>query len=540
MLARWPWIATLLLAACAQVREPTGGEQDKAGPALTESTPVLGSTGFVGDRIVLRFSERVQLKSMRENLVVSPPPAIAPTVRLLGDHSVQIGLEAPLLPNTTYVFDYANGVVDLTESNAAADVPFVLSTGAVIDSAALQVHVSEARTGQATDVVEVLLYAEGDTCDPRNCLPAYFARTDDHGRAHVRYMRPGRYRVFALRDKNGNHRYDLPNEEIAMGDSAVFAVNNVQHLPGDTLVGSDSSLVTPPVQLRMFTALDTVQRLLDARMVDGALRVALSRPATTVELIPLSGDHGTGQWIPEWNNSADTVRFWYTGIDSLPQHTMLVRVDSVPMDTAAIVQRKASPPLRVFRVPYTGSGGWQIEATRLVGFIDTAHMTLVKDSIAIPFTFSLSPGHLRRFQVNAGLKPGEKAVFHLYPGALADHQRRTNDTLDLDLTMSNAKEVGNLNVTLPAGINGYHGAYVLELLDANGKALLTASGAALPDTVHWPALPPKAYALRLVEDENANGRWDTGSVHDDRQPERALLHPKGATVRAGWEVETVW
>ena len=515
----------LLLTACAQVREPTGGEQDKTGPVVVESTPPQGSTGFTGDRIVLRFSERVQLKNMREHLVVSPPLAAPPTVRLLGDRTVQIGLEAPLAANTTYVFDYAKGVVDLTESNAAAGGSYVMSTGDVIDSAALHVEVLDARTGDPSDVVEVLVFAEGDTCDPRNCLPNYFARTDAHGHAQVQYMRPGRYRAFALRDKNGNHRYDLPNEAIAMGDSVV-----------DAIVDSAAK----PVVLRLYAALDSVQRVLDARLVDGALRVALSRPATTAELVPLAGGSALGTWLPEWNIGMDTVRFWYVGTDSAVQRTVEVRVDDVPLDTATAEQRKPLPPWGVVRAPLSGTSELEFEVTRLVGRIDTARMVLRKDSVAVPFTFSVSPGRLRRYTLTAPLKPGDKATLTLLPGALADHQGRTNDTLALELTWPLAKEAGKLVVTLPGLASGYRGAYILELLDPTGKLLLTATGAEMPDTVQWLALPPKAYGLRLIGDTNANGRWDAGSLRAGMLPERVHLHPKGATVRAGWEVEVVW
>ncbi|MEO8069355.1 MAG: Ig-like domain-containing protein [Flavobacteriales bacterium] len=525
MIPRWPWIAALLLAACAQVREPTGGDPDKTGPTLVESTPPLGSTGFAGDRIVLRFNERVQLKNIREHLVVSPPLATAPTVRLIGDRSVQIGLEAPLLPNTTYVFDYAKGVVDLTESNAAPDLPFVISTGSAIDSAALRVEVFEARTAQPSDVVEVLVFAEADTCDPRNCLPVYFARTDEHGHALVRYMRPGRYRAFALRDKNGNHRYDLPNESIAVADSVVEA-------------GMDTAARV--VALQLFTARDTLQRLLDARLVDGALRIALSRAAKTVELAPTDGQDVLGTWIPEWNAGADTVRLWYTGADSLARRTFLVRVDGVPMDTALAEQRKPLPSLGIARAPLSGKGGWEVQTTRVIGFIDSTRMQLLKDSVAVPFSLTASLSHPRRFQLTSPLKPGDKAVLTLLPGALADHQRRTHDTLTLELVIPGEKEVGNLNVTLHTLTNGYNGPYILELLDPNGSVALTTMGSALPDSVQWQALPPKTYGLRMIEDENGNGRWDTGSPREALPPERVYRHPAGATVRVGWDVEVAW
>ncbi|HRQ83964.1 MAG TPA: Ig-like domain-containing protein, partial [Flavobacteriales bacterium] len=68
----------LLMAGCAQVKEPQGGPKDTAPPALLDASPAYGSTQFTGNRIVLRFDERVKLDRVRERLLVSPPLALPP------------------------------------------------------------------------------------------------------------------------------------------------------------------------------------------------------------------------------------------------------------------------------------------------------------------------------------------------------------------------------------------------------------------------------------------------------------------------------
>ncbi len=520
----WPLTIVLLLAACAQVREPTGGEKDEKGPLLLESTPLQRTTDFRGDRIILRFNERVQLKSIRENLVVSPPLSEVPTVRLIGDRSVQIGFEGLLLPNTTYVLDFEKGVVDLTESNVYKGGPFVFSTGSVIDSARISVGVNDARTLAPMKGVEVLLFADGDTCDPRNCQPHYFARTDEQGHAHIEFMRPGNYNAFALRDLNGNHLYDLPTEAIAFGDEAMST--------------STDSLATP-AELRMFTALDSVQRLLDARYVDGALRLAFSRPVDVVSISSAAGGPMAGAWLPEWNAARDSVRVWYLG-DSLAQGPLLVHADSVLLDTVDLEERSAPATLSIARVAITGTSSIELEASRPPAFVDTTRISFLRDSVPMPFNLSSGVGHVRRFVLRTPLKPGEKGTLHLLPGGLVDHQGRTNDTLAIPIEMLGANGSGSLNVPLPILRDGYQGAFILELLDAKGQVILLQTGSALPAQVWWSTLPPQAFGLRLVADRNANGRWDAGSLPLDQQPERVYVHPKGATVRAGWEVEVIW
>jgi uncharacterized protein (DUF2141 family) len=57
--------------------------------------------------------------------------------------------------------------------------------------------------------------------------------------------------------------------------------------------------------------------------------------------------------------------------------------------------------------------------------------------------------------------------------------------------------------------------------------------------VSWndPLFEPGEYDLRILYDENINGKWDPGSYADKRQPERVITMPKKISVRAGWDNE---
>jgi hypothetical protein len=48
------------------------------------------------------------------------------------------------------------------------------------------------------------------------------------------------------------------------------------------------------------------------------------------------------------------------------------------------------------------------------------------------------------------------------------------------------------------------------------------------------------YTLRVVYDENANGRWDTGNFLEKRQAEEVIYFPKQLDVRANWDVDQVF
>jgi hypothetical protein len=53
-------------------------------------------------------------------------------------------------------------------------------------------------------------------------------------------------------------------------------------------------------------------------------------------------------------------------------------------------------------------------------------------------------------------------------------------------------------------------------------------------------LKPGNYFLRILNDTNQNGKWDTGDFSDGRQPERMLYYPDLIEIRANWDQVVPW
>ena len=47
---------------------------------------------------------------------------------------------------------------------------------------------------------------------------------------------------------------------------------------------------------------------------------------------------------------------------------------------------------------------------------------------------------------------------------------------------------------------------------------------------------PGSYFMRIIYDENDNGKWDTGSYLNQKQAEEIIYFPKEIEVRANWDV----
>src|SRR3954447_16376225 len=131
-------IGTLFLSqlqtGCANIIPPTGGLKDTLPPVLLSASPKDSITNFHGKTITLNFDEFVQLDDqINQEFIVSPNPDNPPfpEAKL---RTVTIKLRDSLKPNTTYSFDFGNGLRDLNEGNVLKNFTFVFSTGNTIAS----------------------------------------------------------------------------------------------------------------------------------------------------------------------------------------------------------------------------------------------------------------------------------------------------------------------------------------------------------------------------------------------------------------------
>ena len=199
------------LSGCAAISSPEGGIRDTTPPKLVSTTPANGARNVSGQSVQLEFSEQVQVKDLAKNLIVAPLLDADNPYKLREDRTaITLTFEKPFAPNTTYSFNFGEAISDITESNKAANARVSFSTGPELDSASVRGTVVGVLSQQPAENVSVVLYPEADTANIRRGRPYYLARTDKSGRFALDYLKAGRYRAYALADKNQNNRYEEP------------------------------------------------------------------------------------------------------------------------------------------------------------------------------------------------------------------------------------------------------------------------------------------------------------------------------------------
>jgi hypothetical protein len=218
-----------LITGCANIVPPTGGPRDSLPPVLLTAEPQMKAIHVDGKKIVLTFDEYIDLKEIRNNLIVSPVPKTMPTVT---SHLKVITIEMrdTLQPNTTYALNFGRAVTDVNEGNVLKNFTYVFSTGKYVDSMRYSGRVIMAYTGRPDSTLIAILHDKLYDSAVAKERPRYIARLDSSGNFTFSHIRPGVYALYALKDETGLHEYTSRQQIFAFADSPVDLTVSTQPL----------------------------------------------------------------------------------------------------------------------------------------------------------------------------------------------------------------------------------------------------------------------------------------------------------------------
>lgn len=118
------------------------------------------------------------------------------------------------------------------------------------------------------------------------------------------------------------------------------------------------------------------------------------------------------------------------------------------------------------------------------------------------------------------------------PGAFTAIFNTKNKEFPKDFKVKSKDDYGSLIVKItPPELNK---SYIVEVIDGN-KNVVNNLVITKDTTVKFSNYKAGKYFIRITYDSNKNGKWDTGSVAEGRQPEKIWNEPKELSIRALWE-----
>jgi uncharacterized protein (DUF2141 family) len=535
-------LLTCIISGCANSSiAPTGGPKDTLSPVLLKMIPPQRTRGFKGKEVVFTFNEYVQLKDQNKNFVISPPlPSKKPALKIRGK-SIVVSFPS-LADSVTYYIDFGTSVVDVNENNPANYLNYIFSTGDVLDTMIYAGHVVDAFTLEPVAAAHIFLYEENTDSIVFKRNPSALSITNKEGVFIVKGLKNKKYKLVAVTDKNSNMRYDAGIEQIAFPDSLIQ--------PGTFAENDSISFESLPV-FNLFTENVKRQALMETKRPEERLiSLRFNEIYPVIKSFKLD-DVPVSRIIEETSYQKDTVNFWITSReirDTLTGELIYLKTDTLnnlSPDTVKIKLPYSKPkPKRKNKdeeaeeeeiipiEPNIHAGATAIvEHDITLAFktplirVDTSKIRLSKFDAGKEKTpvniASITQDSIRltNYRLSAKWEVASRYELVILPEAFVDIYSITNDTVTKTFETADPEKFGKLIIEI---INSDK-QYILHLMKEKDKKVFQEKIADGNGKIVFQYLNAGKYRIRLIEDLNRNGKWDTGNYMDRKQPERVLF-----------------
>jgi uncharacterized protein (DUF2141 family) len=520
------FVTAFVLFGCAAMQKPQGGPKDRTPPKLLKATPENMTRNFSAKQIRLDFDEYFDLKNPFQEITVSPAQEKAPTFKKSGK-SIIVDFKDTLQKNTTYVINFGKAIADVNEGNILTNFTYVFSTGPHIDSLSVSGDVTNTLTGEhEKDVTVMLLTPKQDTLWGKK-KPTIFATTDSAGNFSLNNLHVGEYHIYALKETNPNRIYDNENELVGFLKQPI-------HLTKDTA----------NIHLKLFKQEPEKIRLTEKRFdIDGKLYFTFNKPLENASVRILAPADLDNQKIVDFNKTNDTVGIFMRSMD-FDSVKVEFRQNNKPIDTTVLRKGRKETYTRNFALTYNVTGDNKLKpATDLkitsnlpIETIDQSLITFNEDSTYVSnFKLTKDTATLKKLTLKYPFKPDARYQIIFNEDALTDiYGDKNNKKLVKVFNGDRPDNYGML--TLKVKVPDTSKGYVIEMLNSQKKVVRT-NAFTNNTTITYKNYPVGKYNLRVVYDDNKNGKWDSGNVKRREYPENTWLYTKEITIRSNWDAE---
>jgi len=522
----------LLLTACANIAMPTGGPRDKTPPELLSSSPHNNQLNFNGKSIELVFNEDIKLKDPKEEILIVPSIG-KKTLFTVKKKKLIISPELEWLPNTTYSINFRDGVQDITEGNPAENLHLAFSTGPIIDSLSINGMVNDIFTEKIPLKITIALY-QSDTFDIFKHTPTFFTKSDKNGKFSLPNLKAQQYFIYAFDDKNKNLKVDSKTEKFGF---RTFSINPLS--------------LKDSIQIPMISVDSRPLTITNIRHTDKTSRLRFNKPIDSLSIQGIS----SRETIYTFGSDQSELIFYnaFTKGDSIK--TTLNATDSVgnKIDTVFFIKygeiKTAEESFKVKEFPQQYDVPTRIY-TYTLGF-NKPISKINTDSLLVKYdTIKTVPVEIKNIKIDTlhnqvtiktpveELQDPEKkktlqAQFLLGKGAFITI---ANDSLKRTIKQIKVFVEDDMG-TVAVKVETKEPNYIVQVMTSDNKVVQSHSNI---KNYTIKNLEPMEYRLRIIVDENKNGKWDSGNFYKRIEPERIILFKSeegkySFPLRANWE-----
>lgn len=527
------FIIGFLLQSCARVGSPVGGPKDSLAPKFLSSNIDTTRINVSRDIRELRldFDEYITLKDINKNLIISPP--IKNIKRILpsniANKYVLIQWTDTLQANTTYNFNFGNSIVDNNEANILRYFNFAFSTGEKLDDLYISGEVKDALTikkqSESTENKLVVgLYQVKDTINYKQ-KPYYITKVDTDGYYELNYLSPGKYKIIAFEDENGNSMYDPGKEKVGFQKDVVDVEKSISGL----------NLKVSPSKKALKYA--------EMKEIPGGILMTFEGNPTDVKVLSINDKL---QDIKVTHRpKSDSINIWFdaaaqkVGQGTTENLKFSYDVDNKKDTVSVFYKQNAKNEMQI-----SNSDGallppktdFKITSNYIIDKINPEKWVLKSDSLTTQeFTAKISETNPYQILIKSDFIAGKKYQLTVPKTTVSSFYAKNSESKRFDFEADKVENYGNLTLKLE---NAPATSYWVQLLDASEKIVYQKYTKG--SEVKFDILKPAEYIVRILVDNNENKYWDESDFLNEVFAEDSYVFYKLAVIKPLWETNETW
>lgn len=511
-----------LIYGCASMQQPQGGPRDTTPPKVLKMEPKNLSTNFKAQKIVIQFDEYFKIQNEFKEVSISPELPTAPTLKRK-NRSLEITFRDSLEKNTTYTINFGKAIADINESNVIKNFTYVFATGPKLDSLSIKGKVLNSTTGAPEiEALAFILPVERDTILGKT-KPSIYTTTDSSGNFSLNNLRKGTYKIYALKEKNGDKVYQQNTDEIGFIKDPVVLDKNIDN-----------------ITLNVFKEDATNFRILDKRLnQDGSISFALNQKLSKPEVVILDPPALDVNKKVKFSKHNDSLKIWLKDLSfdstkiSIKDGGKLLQTSTITRGKKETYTRNLSATDNLENRVLNPNKQLKLTFNFPIESVDPTKITFLEDSVLrTNFTLEKDSSDFLSYYVRYPWKVKKPYDIKFSAGAFTAIFNTKNKEFSKQFELGKKDDYGSLIVKIKTPEPNK--SYIVEVVDGN-KNVVNSLVITRDTTARFNNYKAGKYFVRITYDENKNGKWDTGNVKEGKQPERIWNEPKELSIRALWE-----
>ena len=553
------FILLLCAFSCAQVKPLTGGEKDTIPPNIIKSIPERFSTNTNSDYFFFEFDELIDASTLREKLIISPFYNGSFEVKTK-KNTITIFFDSLFEDNTTYIFNFADGVTDVTERNPSLNSKFVFSTGDKIDSSYVSGVIHNPLKNELVEGALVGLYNKEDSLDLFHKKPVYFSLTDEGGRFRIENLKKDEYTIYAFFDENNNLQAEYKKELFGFLEESILIGDSIENLYipifNEDLTnlellrkrerGSVVDLVyNKKIKEYKVSCVENISYSLSDNNLLSVYRNKVQKDSIFLKVsvkdvnnyiaedsfyIKFSEEVNTNNETKssfklKSNNADDSIEFKLETNKPLIKYSIdnvEIKYDTVelPKKFYGYYTKKKSNNLI--------EGKMFIQVDSASKYIEKIKKDIIADSLGFEndSIYKSVSGYYKRLNTS-------KLSLEIKKGSIITIDNDSIKTIKEDLRIRGKDYYGGLSGSVVNIENNKN--IIVELV--NEKFTQIINNKMKGYSFDFQNIPPGKYYLRVIEDKNNNYEWDYYSIKKKIDSERITYYPELIEVLSNWTIE---